>query len=381
MKTNNLLFGLILILFLSGTSIGNDSEDITKSFKVNKGGKIDININPGSVNITPWDKSEVYVKVRKADSDEIKNIEIFQEGNNVVVKYSSEWGWGEEIELEVNIPSQYNVEVKTTGGDILIKGNVFGNIDLNTMGGDILLKNVKGKVRVNTQGGDLNIGNIEGGLLLSTMGGNIIIGEIIGETAKVSTMGGDIRVSKAMAGIEAVTYGGDIDIKNLGGNSELKTMGGSIELGTVNGKVGMQTFGGNLLVQNATGFIDASTSAGDIVLHNISGNVNARSSSGNLIVDISPSSGSSSNLSANNGQIEINLLPSAKATIEAEIKVRGNWKFMKDDYKIRSEFEAKSYSVDDKERKIKAVYEINGGGGKIYASSNNENITIKKLSK
>lgn len=383
MKTRNFLTVLFVLLcsavYTSG--IGNDLQDFTKSFKVNKGGKMIIDINPGSISLTTWDKNEVYVKVKNVESNEVKNVEVFQEGNNVVVKYSSEWGWGEEIELEASIPLQFNIDAKTTGGDILVKGNVIGNVELITMGGDISTKNVKGKVKINTQGGDLSVGNIEGGLLLSTMGGDITIGEVIGETAKVNTMGGDIRVSKALSGIEAVTYGGDIDVKNLGGDSQLKTMGGSVEIENFNGRVAMQTFGGNLVVKSGSGFVDASTNAGDIILQNISGNVNARSTSGNVSISINPSAGSSSNIQVNNGRIEINLLPNAKATVEAEIRVRGNWKYMKNDFKIQSEFEAKSYTTDDKERKIRALYDINGGGGKIYASSNNENIIIKKLSK
>lgn len=383
MKTRNFLTVLFVFLFtaVNSSGISKDLQDFTKSFKVNKGGKMIIDINPGSINLNTWDKNEVYVKVKNVESNEVKNVEVYLEGNNVVVRYSSEWGWGEEIELEASIPSQYSIEAKTTGGDILVRGNIVGNVELISMGGDISTKNVKGKVRINTQGGDLSVGNIEGGLLLSTMGGDINIGEVIGETAKVNTMGGDIRISKALSGIEAVTYGGDIDAKNLGSDSQLKTMGGSIEIENFNGRVGMQTFGGNLLVKSGSGFVDASTNAGDIILHNITGSVNARSTSGNVLMSINPSAGSSSNVQVNNGRIEINLLPNAKATIEAEIRIRGNWKYMKEDFKIQSEFDAKSYSADDKERKIKATYEVNGGGGKIFASSNNENIIIKKQSK
>jgi len=381
MKSNNIFLAILTVLMINIISYGYENGEFTKSLKVDKGGKLDININSGSINLTPWEKNEVYVKVDNVDKDQVKDIEVYLEGNNVYVKYNSKWGWGEEIDLYVSFPSQFSVDAKSTGGDISVKGNVVGNIELNTMGGDISLKNVKGKVRVSTQGGDLTVGNIEGGLMLSTMGGDIRIGEVIGETARVNTMGGDIKVAKAMSGIEAVTYGGEIDVKVLGGDSQLKTMGGSIEVENVNGRVTMQTMGGNLVVQNGSGFIDASTNAGDIVLHNITGSVNARATTGNISVDISPASNSSSNLNANMGRIEINLLPNAKATIEAEIKARGSWKFMKDNLKIKSEFEAKSYTSDDKERKIKAVYDINGGGGKIIATSNNENIIIKKYSK
>ncbi|NMB80228.1 MAG: DUF4097 domain-containing protein, partial [Ignavibacteria bacterium] len=218
MKTRNIILALITVLLVNIVSYGYDNGDLTKSFKVNKGGKLDININSGSINLTPWEKNEVYVKVDNVDKDRLNDIEIYLEGNNVYVKYNSKWGWGEEIDLYVSFPSQFSVEAKSTGGDINVKGNVVGNIELNTMGGDVTLKNVKGKVRVSTQGGDLRVGDIEGALSLSTMGGDINIGEVIGETAKVNTMGGDIKVSKAMSGIEAVTYGGEITVKVLGGD-------------------------------------------------------------------------------------------------------------------------------------------------------------------
>ena len=51
---------------------------------------------------------------------------------------------------------------------------------------------------------------------------------------------------------------------------------------------------------------------------------------------------------------------------------------MKDVYKIYSEFDAKYYKTDEESRSIKATYVINGGGGKIYAKSINESITLKK---
>lgn len=383
MKTRKIIFFLITLLFVNSSlsAVQKEGDEKTMSFKVNKGGTLNVNINPGSIYLIPWDKNEVYIKIKNLDGDEAKNVEAYQEGNSVIVKYNSEWGWGSEIELSINLPSQHNIEAKTTGGDVSVRGNIVGNLDLSTMGGDVSTKDVKGKVKISTQGGDLSVGNIEGGLMLSTMGGDVTIGEVIGETAKISTMGGDIKVVKVASGIEAVTYGGDIDIKSVGGTSQVQTMGGSIELGSVNGAVMMQTYGGNLIVKSASGSINATTNAGDIVLRNITGSVNAKTSAGDIIVDINPSANSSSKLFSNNGSIEISLPSTAKATIDAEIKVRGYWKNMKSDFKIRSDFEAKTYTADDKDRKIKATYVVNGGGGKIFASSNNENIVIKKISK
>lgn len=368
-----------LLITAGNVSANPDQQnESTGTFKVSKGGKIYVNVNPGDVKIQTWDKNEVVVKVRGLEDDEKDDLEMKLDKNTVRIEYSSNWGWGGEGEFYISIPSQFNVEVYTSGGDIRITGSVNGEVELNTMGGNINLGNIIGRTKINTQGGDIETGEIEGALDASTMGGDVKLGDVKGERAKVSTMGGDIIIGKVSSGLNAVTYGGDILVKSIGGNADVQTMGGDVDLGNVSGSVNMSTNGGNLTVKSASGKVQANTYAGEIELHGITGSVDAKTSAGNIYVEINPSANSYSKLYANNGSITVSLPSSAKATVEAEIGIRGYWKSMKDVYKIYSEFDAKSYTTDDNSRSIRATYVINGGGGKIYAKSINENITIKK---
>lgn len=381
MKTIEKFFRLFIITVILFGNVYADPDlqnESTGSFKVSKGGKLYVNVNPGDVKIQTWDKNEVVVKVRGLENEEADDLEMKLDKNTVRIEYSSNWGWSSEVEFYISIPSQFNVEVYSSGGDIGINGNVYGEVVLNTMGGDINLKNVKGRTKVNTQGGDIETGEIEGALDVSTMGGDVKLGDVRGESAKVSTMGGDIIVGKVSSGLNAVTYGGDILVKSIGGNADVRTMGGDVDLGNVSGSVNMSTNGGNLTVKSASGKVQANTYAGEIELHGITGSVDAKTSAGNIYVEINPSANSYSKLYANSGSITVSLPSSAKATVEAEIGVRGYWKSMKDVYKIYSEFDSKSYKTDEDSRTIKATYVINGGGGKIYAKSVNENITLKK---
>jgi DUF4097 and DUF4098 domain-containing protein YvlB len=390
MKTRRLTTVLLLVLFsalLINTnaetkkSFSNPEQERTKTFNVSSGGKLYINVNPGNIKISAWDKNEVVVKVRGLENDELDNVEMELKGNTVSVVYNPEWGWGDDAEFVIAIPEQFNIEAKTSGGDVGISSNISGNVEISTMGGDISTRDVKGKAKLSTQGGDVKVGNIAGSLSLNTMGGDIKVGDVKGEFAKVSTMGGDITIGKVSSGIGATTYGGDISVSGVGGNADLQTMGGNIEIKDVNGKVQLDTKGGNISVKNANGSIKAVTYAGEIELIGISGSVEAKTMSGNINAEINPAAGSQSRLFSQSGEVELTVPSNAKVDIDAEIKSWGNAKYMKDTYSITSDFPEKESGDNNSKRSIKRSYSLNGGGSKISVTTTNGNIRINKAAK
>lgn len=390
MKTRRLTTVLLLVLFsalLINTNaeskkyFSNSEQERTKTFNVSSGGKLYINVNPGSIKISAWDKNEVVVKVRGLENDELDNVEMELKGNAVSVVYNPEWGWGDDAEFVITIPTQFNIEAKTSGGDVGINSNISGNVDISTMGGDISTRDVKGKAKLSTQGGDVKVGNIAGGLTLNTMGGDIRVGDVKGEFAKVSTMGGDIIIGKVASGIGATTYGGDISVSGIGGNADLQTMGGNIQINDVNGKVQLDTKGGNISVKNANGSVKAVTYAGEIELIGITGSVEAKTMSGNITAEINPTAGSQSRLFSQNGEVELTVPTNAKADIEAEIKSWGNIKYIKDTYSISSDFPEKESGDYNSKRSINRSYSLNGGGSKISITTTNGNIRINKAVK
>ena len=359
----------------------NDPQgESTKSFTVSKGGKLYVNVNPGDIKISTWDKNEVVVKVRGVEESELKNVSMTLSNNTVTVKYNPEWGWSDDVEFMFNIPVQFNVEAKTSGGDVKISSSITGEVEISSMGGDVSVQNVNGKATLSTQGGDVNTGNISGSLSLKTMGGDVKVGNVSGDYAKVTTMGGEITIGKVSSGINAVTYGGDIKIDGIGGDADIETMGGDISLKDIKGKVTMETKGGSITVKNCIGSLKANTYGGELDLRGISGSVDANSMSGDVYVEMNPSSGSKSRISTMNGEIELRLPSNAKADISAEIKGYGNWKYMKDEYSIDSDFPAKA-STGESGKKITGEYTVNGGGATIILKSTNGSIKIKKSNK
>jgi DUF4097 and DUF4098 domain-containing protein YvlB len=371
---------LFVLMFFCWTIIkpANDEEQSkTKTFAVSKGGKLIVDVNPGDIKIQTWDKDEVEIKVTGLNEDEILGLEMKLEKNVVTVQCSQ----GDESEFNISVPRKFHLELKTTAGDIKFKGDLDGNADLHTNGGDIRSQNVKGSLTAETMGGDIKLGDVDGYLNINTMGGDISVGEVKGKKVKINTNGGEIRIKNSYSGIFAKTYGGDISMGNAGGDSEFLTYGGNIDVGEVTGSVNMETYGGDLLLKSANGKVKAKTNGGNINLDNVTGSIDAKTLGGDINVELTPSAVSESWISTGSGKVELSIPSSAKATIEARIHVQGWFKNAGDNYKINSDFESRSYTTDSNTHEIVGIYELNGGGSKIFLKTVNDEINIKKASK
>lgn len=383
MKTTGKLF-VIIVLLLTTSKICfggvNEYQERTKLFNVNKGGRLYVNVNPGQITIVPWDKNEVVVKITEMEEDELNNVKMESSKNEVRVEYDSEWGEG-DAEFHINVPSQFNLELISSAGDIIVKGNISGEVLAKTAGGDISLKNVTGNLTANTAGGDIRLGDIDGELKINTAGGDIIIGAAKGKSVKAVTAGGDIHITKASSGAYLRTSGGDISAGDLGGDSELLTSGGNVTVGNVTGSVRMETSGGDLDLRGAKGKVTAKTSGGNIALKNIVGGVTAKTSAGDVDIMLDPSAGTESVISTNAGEIILRVPSSTKTEIDATLRFYGHRRNSSEDFKIYSDFQAKESNIDNDSKVSKAKYVINGGGSKIFLSATESDIKILKSDK
>jgi len=374
---------LILFLLISGTLTATDYGDgKTKTFGVKPGGSLNVDLQVGDINIRTWDKDEIQVKVEGLSEEAFKNLETNLKGNELTVRYEND---GDETEDEVaftfTVPSKFNLDLKTMGGNISLKNNITGNVSIDTYGGEIEAKNIYGSAKIETKGGDIKLNEINGDCSVNTYGGNIFVALINGKNAKVSTSGGDISIKKSSSGVSVKTYGGNITVGELGGDSELITYGGDISVGNAKGDIKMDTYGGNLELKSANGKVIGKTNGGDINFQKVYGSVDLKTMSGTIAVELDPTPNSESRISSNAGSIELTLSESVKTTVEARIHVQGWWKDAKDNYKINSDFDSQLYNVDGYAHDIIGVYSINGGGSRIILKSVNDEIQIKKAVK
>ena len=216
-----ILCAVPLLLAFSGSATGDSR---TKSFTVAKGGTLVVDVEGGDIKINVWDKNEVAVKADGIDDEDVDRLKMTQSGNDVRVDYHvrSHWGWSSNhLRFEITVPSQYNADLHTSGGDIEIRNGLNGTVKGSTSGGDVTLGNLTGGVvDMSTSGGNMRAGDVQGDVTLRTSGGNIDLGNVKGE-ANVKTSGGNITAKSVGKSLHASTSGGDIEIGDVGGEAKL----------------------------------------------------------------------------------------------------------------------------------------------------------------
>lgn len=229
-----------------------------KSFNISPGKNLYVDISSGDVKVTYWDKEEVFVKIF-GNENAMEKMDFTLEGNEDLVKVTgkkkssiSSWFSNVNLKVEIKVPSQFNVDVNTSGGDIKC-GGITGKAELNTSGGDIWADKFSGILNASTSGGDIFLFCSNAHIEAETSGGDIKL-DYQGENKGInlSTSGGDIEIKLSKdfnAAIELSTSGGDVSCSlNM---SNVKKSSGSRLIADLNDggeKLLAHTSGGDITV-------------------------------------------------------------------------------------------------------------------------------------
>lgn len=374
----NIIIAIVFLIVFTTIIKSNDKSgeqgDVTKQFKVEKGGSLVVNVATGNINIYSWSKDEVSVNVKGIYENEIKGFKINKYGNTVEV---NDEGWGSVHEIEIHLPSKFNINLKSNSGDLQVMGSHEGNLEASTGGGDIMFDKINGKVNVSTSGGNITSGDVIGNVVIKSAGGDISV-KSVSKDADILTNGGDIKIGEVGNYIKVTTFGGDIKIEKIGGSVETVTYGGDIVINKVSGNVQSNTYGGDINLAGANGIVQAKSGGGDITLKRISGSILASTGSGDVYAELNPYGKESSKIISGCGTIKLFLPENSRVNIVARIRSsEGD----EDTYEIKSDFKAESYVKNSDRDEIRATYIINGGGEKIILETTDSDIEIKKLYK
>lgn len=366
---------IVMLIFLSVISYAQKNEIIVKTFQVNPGENLNVEIDPGNIEIETWTKNEIRIEIISKKKYEVDELISEKKGNTVKFHLKLEEGWNNSVTVKVNSPSEFNFNLNTTGGNISIEGNILGLLDAESDGGNISFEGVNGKVRVNTNGGNISGDNIQGYVKLHTNGGNISIENVKHGKSEVDTYGGNISIGSVDSDLSAKTHGGNINVGNVGGNADVFTYGGHISMDKVTGSAKMETYGGHLNLDGASGEVVAKTMGGHINLENITGSIEAVTLGGHVTAELDPQSKTNSFLETSGGNMELRIPANSKVTIlvtleSDEIDEKDS------DRLIRSDFEATTFNIGEDE--INATYKINGGGARIDMKCVGGEVKIKK---
>lgn len=242
---------------------------VEKSFTVQPGGNFKATTQGGDIIVKTADVSTVQIKAKQVvrasteqEADEILSkltLTMEQTGNDVTAeaKYekrpSGSWfsNWPPvSVSFEVTVPTNYNLNLNTSGGDIRA-ASIQGNVRARTSGGDLTFERVQGEIDAHTSGGDIVLKEGTARAKLGTSGGDIEVDRAGGPT-EVSTSGGDITINSVTQLLSATTSGGNVRAtltEPLKQDTVLSTSGGDVRVH---------------IVKDAGFELDASTSGGDV---------------------------------------------------------------------------------------------------------------------
>ena len=235
-------YSALALVFLAAGSAHAAEKTLDRTFTVSPGGALVVEADGASVRVSGTDSSQVTVHMKFRGSDEdlsVTKLDAVQNGNDVSVTMRRQekhrwlnWGsWHSEGNIEVTVPRNYRVGVRTGGGEISL-ADTTAPAKLNTSGGDVSAKNVTANIELRTSGGGIHADNIKGDVDADTSGGDVRLLYVDGKI-RGNTSGGSVRVSLVGAnrGISASTSGGDIELslpRATTGNVKATTSGGDI---------------------------------------------------------------------------------------------------------------------------------------------------------
>ncbi len=372
-----LLLLLVSILSLTLNAEVNSPDKKSKSFNVKKGGKLIVNIVAGNIYVSTWQKDVVRVTVKGNDGEDNLRALTFSQNNNTINIQSS--SYEEEVDLEISVPSAFNINLNTFGGNLLVNGNLTGKIKAKTSGGNIKIDKVKGDVNLITAGGDIKTKAINGNAALTSAGGNFKIGFITG-TAKISTAGGNIFLAGVSSELDLSTAGGNIMVESVNDDVTISTGGGNVNIGGLGKNINISTGGGNVQVKGAKESLTISTGSGNISVDDAKGWATLSTGAGHVSLVLSSVGNHDTNVRTGAGNITLYLSPDANAVVTAAVKLN-RWAIEYNDKRkwIISDFPSTTYNIVKGGSEIAAVYKLNKGKNKIFLKASAGKIEILKL--
>jgi hypothetical protein len=260
MKKLSLLFAVLAIAGF--VTLAGAASRIERNLKLEPNGRFLIDSDGGSVTLTGVASSgaRIVITSDRSDLESLYTI-TFQEnaGSAGVTARRKDhsgfgffnWGHGDGLHFEVQVPSQTQTDIRTGGGSVETS-NLRGDSRLRTSGGPIVVSALTGRLDAATSGGPIRLREITGDTRLGTSGGPIEVASLEG-SLDAHTSGGPIHVDRVTGSVEARTSGGPITVNFGRGNSHggwLETSGGPITVAverTANLEIDASTSGGSVV--------------------------------------------------------------------------------------------------------------------------------------
>jgi len=250
-----LAFASSACIDLAGADVGRYVEREEKRFTVTGRPDVSVSTFDGSVEVRPWDRSEVEVIVEKhagsKESAASMTVEAQQNGSHVSVDvrapHASGFGFhmGRSAKLIVSVPAGTDLVAKSGDGSIDVE-RITGNVDLHSGDGSIRARSLDGDVSVTTGDGSIAVDGAFGALRAHSGDGSVRVVAAnrgrVGHDWDITTGDGSVTLE-----IPA-TFGAELDAHTGDGRIRLE----EVTVSEVSGQIGRNSVKGRIGEGGAT---------------------------------------------------------------------------------------------------------------------------------
>jgi DUF4097 and DUF4098 domain-containing protein YvlB len=380
------ILAIVAVLVATGSAMSN--EDVSKTFSVKSGQKLDIDLKcGGGVYIEGWDEDKVEVVYYESHGDlEDLDIDIKEttSGIKIAADFDDRSIQTTSLNFAIKVPRKFDVDLFTAGGGMEFSG-FEGKIEGKSRGGGIELEDMKGEVDLKTNGGGIEVTDCELDGEIRTNGGGVQL-ENVGGNLRIKTNGGSLDLQNVRFGAKDLEASGDFDDEDLFGDGvRVSTAGGNIDVDGAPDGVTASTGGGPIDVSDAAKIVSMRTGGGDIDIHTQFGRVEASTGAGDVevVVDRSPGKLDGS-IEIGTGTGDVTLTLPADFSAEFDIDL-GYTKNSRRGFEIKSDFEIDLEHSDEWDSRNgsprKHIYgtgTVKGGKHKIKIRTTNGDVRIIK---
>jgi DUF4097 and DUF4098 domain-containing protein YvlB len=191
-----------------------------------------VEIGKGRVRIHATATGTTDVRVEGQEADDV---EVAFEGNNLRIigpkRSGGIFGKDHDLDVEVTLPTDSQVSVKTGSADIDVDGQVAEG-RLKTGSGDVTCDTFSGAASIDTGSGDIEVSEAHAELRVKSGSGDVSVGTCVKEL-NVSTGSGDVEVGTAQARTVVKTGSGDLKVATANANVSLSSGSGDQLIGAV----------------------------------------------------------------------------------------------------------------------------------------------------
>lgn len=222
---------------------------ISEHFDVKRGATLIVDVSHADVDIVTGSGDEAHVEVtldsnrrfkRAKEQFEKMNWRVSQEDGDVVLMADDLRGWNNislDIDVTVHIPSEFNIDLQTSHGDIDL-GHLEGEVSIVTSHGDVDLDDVKSRrIWVKSSHGDIEGGLLSAGVIeVQTSHADIEIEAIDSEEFVATTSHADVEIGNLTGASRIRKSHGDVFVEladDLG--AEITTQHGDVEVSMTSG--------------------------------------------------------------------------------------------------------------------------------------------------